>query len=310
MEDTKLSAEEIEQIVDQLEKEKYNKLTIDLVREDLEFGLSKKQIEMYKSKKLRYEQRREISNAMRQGVPDDVVAKFSGGKYTEQQISIFTGEYVEGFRVDKLFEIMDSTQSGYDMKEACRKVKEKLSNTKERVEESLQEETVSEDTGKKNKQPDDRQVAVPSVIGTQDFLDSIKMMMDTFSNTMQMQFEHMNKRDEEYRKVHDQEAEKVLNDRISALENQLADSKKDLSAASGVVSEKEKQIRSLQTDMDTQTKELSKKDEEIKQLREEMEQMKIGNNAAAVGNNRPSAEQTQSAVAYPKRKQITQPAIP
>jgi hypothetical protein len=67
MEETKLSAEEIEQVIAQLEKERYGKQMIDLVREDLEFGLSKKQIDLYKSKKLRYEQRREISNAMRQG---------------------------------------------------------------------------------------------------------------------------------------------------------------------------------------------------------------------------------------------------
>ena len=47
MEDTKLSAEEIEQVISQFEQEKYNKPTLDLVREDLEFGLSKKQIECF-----------------------------------------------------------------------------------------------------------------------------------------------------------------------------------------------------------------------------------------------------------------------
>lgn len=53
----------------------------------------------------------------------------------------------------------------------------------------------------------------------------------------------------------------------------------DLSAASGVVNEKEKQIHSLQVDVDIRIKELLQKDEEIKKLREEIERMKTENNS-------------------------------
>ena len=284
MEDTKLSAEEIEQVISQFEQEKYNKPTLDLVREDLEFGLSKKQIEMYKSKKLRYEHRRAISNAMRQGIPDDVVVRFSGGRYTEQQIAIFTDEFIEGFGADKLFEIMDSTQSGYDMKEACGKVKGKLSNTKEKKEEPEPEKSLEEDIADEKTGEDKKLDASVTGISGQDFMETMKMMMDTFSNTVQMQFDRMDKRDEELRKsALDKEAERMLNDRITSLESQLADSKKDLSAASGVVNEKEQIIRSLQSDLEDKDKSiqdsLSKKDAEIKKLREEMEQMKSGSNA-------------------------------
>ena len=283
MEDTKLSAEEIEQVISQFEQEKYNKPTLDLVREDLEFGLSKKQIEMYKSKKLRYEHRRAISNAMRQGIPDDVVVRFSGGRYTEQQIAIFTDEFMEGFGADKLFEIMDSTQSGYDMKEACGKVKGKLSNTKEKKEEPEPEKSLEEDIADEKAGEDKKLDASVTGISGQDFMETMKMMMDTFSNTVQMQFDRMDKRDEEFRKSSlDKEAERMLNDRITNLESQLADSKKDLSAASGVVNEKEQIIRSLQSDLEDKDKSiqesLSQKDAEIKKLREEMEQMKSGSN--------------------------------
>lgn len=283
MEDTKLSAEEIEQVISQFEQEKYNKPTLDLVREDLEFGLSKKQIEMYKSKKLRYEHRRAISNAMRQGIPDDVVVRFSGGRYTEQQIAIFTDEFMEGFGADKLFEIMDSTQSGYDMKEACGKVKGKLSNTKEKKEEPEPEKSLEEDIADEKAGEDKKLDASVTGISGQDFMETMKMMMDTFSNTVQMQFDRMDKRDEEFRKSSlDKEAERMLNERITNLESQLADSKKDLSAASGVVNEKEQIIRSLQSDLEDKDKSiqesLSQKDAEIKKLREEMEQMKSGSN--------------------------------
>ncbi|MBR1742643.1 MAG: hypothetical protein IJ733_12415 [Lachnospiraceae bacterium] len=310
MEDTKLSAEEIEQVISQFEQEKYNKPTLDLVREDLEFGLSKKQIEMYKSKKLRYEHRRAISNAMRQGIPDDVVVRFSGGRYTEQQIAIFTDEFIEGFGADKLFEIMDSTQSGYDMKEACGKVKGKLSNTKEKKEEPEPEKSLEEDIADEKAGEDKKLDASVTGISGQDFMETMKMMMDTFSNTVQMQFDRMDKRDEEFRKSSlDKEAERMLNERITNLESQLADSKKDLSAASGVVNEKEQIIRSLQSDLEDKDKSiqesLSQKDAEIKKLREEMEQMKSGNipmngysgssgNFFAAGENGPQTVESQA----------------
>lgn len=278
MEDTKLSAEEIEQVISQFVEENYNRQTINLVREDLEFGLSKKQVEMYKSKKLSYAQRRQISRAMQNGVPDEVIARFSGGKYTEQQLSILVDEFVEGFELNKLLEIMDSTQSGYDMKEACGKVKGKLSNTKEKPSEPEQEEPAKESTISEKTEPDNKPEAVVSGISGQDFMETMKMMMDTFSSTVQMQFDRMDKKDEELRKASlDKDAEKLLNDKISDLESQLADSRKDLSAASGVVSEKEQQLKSMQSDMDIRTKELSEKEAEIKKLREEMEQMKSGN---------------------------------
>jgi hypothetical protein len=279
MENKKLSAEEIEEIIAQLEKEMYNKLMIDLVREDLEFGLSKEQIDLYKSKKRHYEQRREISNAMRQGVPDELVARFSGGRYTEQQLSIFTTEYMEGFSVEKLFEIMDSTQSGYDMKEACAKVKEKLSNTREKEEEQpeVKTEPVAED---KPESPPKQEPAEPGV-SSQDFMETMKMMMETFSNTVQKQFERMDKRDEELRQSSlNKDAEKSLNDTIVRLEGELANSRKDLSAAAGVVSEREREIRRLKNDLEDRDKSikdsLSEKEAEIKKLREEMEQMKAG----------------------------------
>ena len=65
-----------------------------------------------------------------------------------------------------------------------------------------------------------------SGISGQDFMETMKMMMDTFSSTVQMQFDRMDKRDEELRKASlDKDAEKLLNDKISDLESKLADSR-------------------------------------------------------------------------------------
>jgi hypothetical protein len=130
----------------------------------------------------------------------------------------------------------------------------------------------------------EKQEAVMPGISRQDFMETMKMMMDTFSHTVQLQFDRMDKRDEELRQSSlTKDVEKMLNDRISALEGELADSRKDLSAASGVVSEKEQMIRNLQNDLENKDKtireSLSKKEAEIKNLREEMERMKTGNHS-------------------------------
>jgi hypothetical protein len=174
------------------------------------------------------------------------------------------------------------------MKEACAKVKEKLSNTKEKEEErpEVKEEPVSEDKSDNVESTSKQEPAVPG-ISSQDFMETMKMMMETFSNTVQKQFERMDKRDEELRQSSlNNDAEKVLHNTITRLEGELANSKKDLSAASGVMNEKDIEIRRLKVELEykdrTIKNSLSEKEEEIKKLREEMNQMKAENNNSDV----------------------------
>ena len=284
MDQKKLSTEEIEEIVAGFVEGKYNKPTIDLVREDLEYGLSREQIELYKSKKLKYEQRREMSNAMRQGIPDDVISRFSGGKYTESQISTFVDEYKKGMDPVKLTEILEETQSGYDMKEACKKISEHLSNTtKKPVEEEKEKESEEEETDKQQKETDDGtavsgQKEASGVSGA-DFLKSMEMMMAAFTSTMQMQFDRMDRKEEEKQQaVRDKQAEEFFNARISELESSLSNVKRELSESYSVMDNKDKQIKSLQSELEDREKALqnsvSEKEKEIQGLREEMDRMR------------------------------------
>jgi hypothetical protein len=197
---------------------------------------------------------------------------------------------------------MKEFRTGHDIKATFTQVKERMANSVEKPPEPMPEETikektepVAEDKPESPESPPKQEPAEPGV-SSQDFMETMKMMMDTFSNTVQKQFERMDKRDEELRQSSlNKDAEKSLNDTIVRLEGELANSRKDLSAAAGVVSEREREIRRLKNDLEDRDKSikdsLSEKEAEIKKLREEMEQMKAGNSnsnasaATASGNS-------------------------
>lgn len=267
-----------DEIISSFKNENYDEEVIALVKDDLEAGLSEDQVSIYKVRRLKSKERQLISKGMRIGIPSEVISDMVNHKYKEAQFTAVIDEYESGTDISVIKDVMSEFRTGHDITETFRQVKERMADTKEKPAEPETTEDKTEDAVSENLLSEgDGSSSTGGVISSKDFLESVRLMMDTFSNTMQMQFDHMNKRDDEYRQAHDSEAEKILNDKISSLESALEDSRKDLSAASSVVSEKEQMIKSMQSDIDSRTKELSAKNDEIKKLREEMEQMKAGN---------------------------------
>ncbi len=267
-----------DEIISSFKNENYDEEVIALVKDDLEAGLSEDQVSIYKVRRLKSKERQLISKGMRLGIPSEVISDMVNHKYKEAQYTAVIDEYESGTDISVIKDVMSEFRTGHDITETFRQVKERMADTKEKPAEPETTEDKTEDAVSENLPSEGGgSSSTGGVISSKDFLDSVRLMMDTFSNTMQMQFDHMNKRDDEYRQAHDSETEKILNDKISSLESALEDSRKDLSAASSVVSEKEQMIKSMQSDIDSRTKELSAKDDEIKKLREEMEQMKAGN---------------------------------
>ena len=267
-----------DEIISSFKNENYDEEVIALVKDDLEAGLSEDQVSIYKVRRLKSKERQLISKGMRIGIPSEVISDMVNHKYKEAQFTAVIDEYESGTDISVIKDVMSEFRTGHDITETFRQVKERMADTKEKPAEPETIEDKTEDAVSENLPSEGGgSSSIGGVISSKDFLESVRLMMDTFSNTMQMQFDHMNKRDDEYRQAHDSEAEKILNDKISSLESALEDSRKDLSAASSVVSEKEQMIKSMQSDIDSRTKELSAKDDEIKKLREEMEQMKAGN---------------------------------
>jgi hypothetical protein len=269
------------------EENNYDKAVIDQAKADFEYGLSAEQVSIYKVRRIKDAERSLISGAMRLKMPQELITNMVNHRYKEAQYAAVIGEYESGTELSVINDVMKEFRTGHDIKATFTQVKERMANSMEKPpepepEESIKEKTepVAEDKPESPESPPKQEPAEPGV-SSQDFMETMKMMMDTFSNTVQKQFERMDKRDEELRQSSlNKDAEKSLNDTIVRLEGELANSRKDLSAAAGVVSEREREIRRLKNDLEDRDKSikdsLSEKEAEIKKLREEMEQMKAG----------------------------------
>ncbi len=270
-----------EELISFFKNKNYDEDVIKQAKDDFEAGLSVEQVSIYKVRRLKQKERLLISKGFRLGIPFEMISGMVDHRYKEAQFAAVVSEYESGTEISVIKEVLDEFRTGHDITETFKQVKERMADTKEKpAETDITEGNMDDNATEASDTVDKTASAGSGAISGKDFIESMKMVMDTFSNTMQMQFERMDKRDEELRNsLHDKETEKFLNDRITNLESQLADSKKDLSAASGVVNEKEKQIHSLQVDVDIRIKELFQKDEEIKKLREEIERMKTENNS-------------------------------
>jgi hypothetical protein len=284
------------------EENNYDKAVIDQAKADFEYGLSAEQVSIYKVRRIKDAERSLISGAMRLKMPQELITNMVNHRYKEAQYAAVIGEYESGTELSVINDVMKEFRTGHDIKATFTQVKERMANSVEKPPEPMPEETikektepVAEDKPESPESPPKQEPAEPGV-SSQDFMETMKMMMDTFSNTVQKQFERMDKRDEELRQSSlNKDAEKSLNDTIVRLEGELANSRKDLSAAAGVVSEREREIRRLKNDLEDRDKSikdsLSEKEAEIKKLREEMEQMKAGNSnsnasaATASGNS-------------------------
>jgi hypothetical protein len=281
------------------EENNYDKAVIDQAKADFEYGLSAEQVSIYKVRRIKDAERSLISGAMRLKMPQELITNMVNHRYKEAQYAAVIGEYESGTELSVINDVMKEFRTGHDIKATFTQVKERMANSMEKPPEPEPEESIKEKTEPvaedKPESPPKQEPAEPGV-SSQDFMETMKMMMDTFSNTVQKQFERMDKRDEELRQSSlNKDAEKSLNDTIVRLEGELANSRKDLSAAAGVVSEREREIRRLKNDLEDRDKSikdsLSEKEAEIKKLREEMEQMKAGNSnsnasaATASGNS-------------------------
>lgn len=284
-----------EELISFFKNENYDEDVIAQAKEDFEAGLSAAQVSIYKVRRLKPKERQLISKGMRLGIPSEIISDMVNHRYKEAQYTAVISEYESGTDISVIKDVMSEFRTSHDITETFRQVKGRMADTKEKPAkaDNTEDKAADSNAAENPKTEGDSAPSNGGVISSRDFLESVKLMMDTFANTMQMQFDHMNRRDDEYRQARDTEAEKILNERISSLESALSDSRKDLSAASGVVSEKEQQIKSMQSDIEIRTKELSEKDEEIKKLREEMERMKTGNIPMS-GDSSPYTAQNQT----------------
>lgn len=263
------------------EKENYDENVINQVEDDLKAGLSVDQVSIYKIRRLKPKERTLISKGLRLGIPSEVISDMVNHRYKEAQLAVVISEYAGGTDVSVIKDVIKEFRTGHDIKETFMQVKERMANTEEKLvrSEDDEAETISEEPSDDDKKAND--TTIQGISGS-DFLKSIEMMMSAFTNTMQMQFDRMDKREEERKSGADEnKAEEIFNARISELENSLSNAKKELSESYSVMESKDKQIKSLRDELDNKDKfikdSISEKDREIKDLREEMDKMRADN---------------------------------
>lgn len=263
------------------EKENYDEDVINQVKDDLKAGLSVDQVSIYKIRRLKPKERTLISKGLRLGIPSEVISDMVNHRYKEAQLAVVISEYARGTDVSVIKDVIKEFRTGHDIKETFMQVKERMANTEEKLvrSEDDEAETISEEPSDDDKKAND--TTIQGISGS-DFLKSIEMMMSAFTNTMQMQFDRMDKREEERKSGADEnKVEEIFNARISELENSLSNAKKELSESYSVMESKDKQIKSLRDELDNKDKfikdSISEKDREIKDLREEMDKMRADN---------------------------------
>ena len=271
-----------DELIGFFERENYDEDVIKQVKEDLEAGLSVDQISIYKIRRLKPKERTLISKGLRLGIPSEVISDMVNHRYKEAQLAVVISEYASGTDVSVIKDVIKEFRTGHDIKETFMQVKERMANTEEKPvipEDEDASEIISDvptDDAHKANAP------AGQSISSSDFLKSVEMMMSAFTNTMQMQFDRMDKREEERKsRVDESKAEEIFNAKISELESSLTNAKKELSESYSVMETKDKQIKSLRDELDDKDKQMkdsvSEKDREIQNLREEMDKMRAGN---------------------------------
>ena len=276
-----------DELIGFFERENYDEDVIKQVKEDLEVGLSVDQVSIYKIRRLKPKERTLISKGLRLGIPSEVISDMVNHRYKEAQLAVVISEYASGTDVSVIKDVIKEFRTGHDIKETFMQVKERMANTEEKPvipEDEDASEIISDvptDDAHKANAP------AGQSISSSDFLKSVEMMMSAFTSTIQMQFDRMDKREEERKsKVDENKADEIFNARISELESSLTNARKELSESYSVMESKDKQIKSLRDELDNKERlikdSISEKDREIKDLREEMDKMRAGNTESAV----------------------------
>ena len=216
--------------------------------------------------------------------------KYAGMTTMEARKAIVKDLEAGGTDISVIKDVLKEFRTGHDIKETFTQVKERMANTEEKPVPAVEEveETPENNSEMASGEAQNSNVSTGQGITSSDFLRSIEMMMSAFTNTMQMRFDRMDKREEERKsKADESNAEDIFNAKISELENSLSNAKKELSESYSVMETKDKQIKSLRDELDDKEKLLkdfmSDKDREIQGLREEMDKMRAGNTDNGAG---------------------------
>lgn len=120
---TQLSEQDINEALALLKRTgKYNGDELKLVQSDLEYGLSRDEVDIYLTRKLPIEVKRKLSQAMHEGCGAELVAVFADAGINIHQIETAIHYYNAGVPLDVIKSVIAQNLNAHGMKEAYKKV--------------------------------------------------------------------------------------------------------------------------------------------------------------------------------------------
>ena len=118
-----LSAADIGEVLAQLRRTgKYNEDILKLVHADLEYGLSREEVDIYLTRKLPIEVKRKLSEALHEGCGAELAIVFADAGINIHQIETAINYYNAGVPFDVIKSVIAQNMNAHGMKEAYKKV--------------------------------------------------------------------------------------------------------------------------------------------------------------------------------------------
>ena len=118
-----LSEQDINEVLAQLRRTgRYNEDVLKLVQADLEYGLSRDEVDIYLTRKLPIEVKRKLSEALHKGCGAELVMVFADAGINVHQIETAINYYNAGVPFDVIKSVIAQNMNAHGMKEAYKKV--------------------------------------------------------------------------------------------------------------------------------------------------------------------------------------------
>lgn len=118
-----LSEHDISEAMAQLRRTgKYNDEVLKLVQADLEYGLSRDEVDIYLTRKLPIEVKRKLSEALHEGCGVELVTVFADAGINIHQIETAINYYNAGVPLDAIKSVIAQNMNAHGMKEAYKKI--------------------------------------------------------------------------------------------------------------------------------------------------------------------------------------------
>ena len=131
MEEKRLSDGEIAKILDNYEAQNFSAEAIELGREDLRYGLTAEQIDIYYKKRLNINQMRHISRALRAGVDMSLIEMVIEEQFAERQMEAIFDYHLKGIPADDLKGNITKDMNAHAIKKALDDVLAGMKEAKE-----------------------------------------------------------------------------------------------------------------------------------------------------------------------------------